>query len=75
MGIKLAPDNFECQGESMKYSANDRIEELYKDCDGWWAVLRFPWAVDDCAGCREDTKRKLLYRIKTEAVKNPKAHE
>ncbi len=47
------------------------IHEIWKDSDGWWAILKQGWTVDGCAGLREDSKRKLMQRIKTEARQSP----
>ena len=44
--------------------------EIYKDDDGWWAILPAGWTVDGCYGAREDTKRRLLERLK-DAVQSP----
>jgi hypothetical protein len=40
------------------------IEKIWKDDDGWWAILASGWKVDGCTGVREDTKKLLMERIK-----------
>lgn len=46
------------------------ISEIWKDSDGWWALLKDGWEIDGCVGVREDTKKALLDRIKKEAKKS-----
>jgi len=48
----------------------NRIQQIWKDDDGWWAILHDGWTVDGCAGLREDTKKALMDRIKTEATQS-----
>jgi len=43
------------------------ISELWKEDDGWFAILKQGWIVDGAIGVREDTKAKLLARIKQSA--------
>lgn len=40
------------------------IKEIWRDNDGWWAILIPGWTVDNCSGVREDTKQKLYKRIR-----------
>lgn len=42
-----------------------RMQEIYKDSDGWWVILADGWTIGDSVGCREDTKAALLKRIKS----------
>lgn len=45
-------------------STKPQIDQIYRDDDGWWVILKGGWTIDDCIGAREDTKAKLLSRIK-----------
>lgn len=40
------------------------IKEIFKDDDGWWLVLKNGWSIDDSITCREDTRKKLMARLK-----------
>lgn len=40
------------------------IDQIWKDDDGWWAILKPGWTVDGATGVREDTKKLLMQRIK-----------
>lgn len=48
-------------------SSKNIISQIWHDEDGWWAILKDGWQIDDCSGVREDTKKKLMERIKLEA--------
>lgn len=45
----------------------ERVEEMWKDSDSWWVILKQGWVIDHAVGCREDTKSALMARIKSEA--------
>ncbi len=45
-------------------SHKDKIEEIWKEDDGWWIFLIQGWTVDDSRQLREDTKKQLFERLK-----------
>lgn len=49
------------------------IEQIWKDSDGWWAILKQGWTIDGATGVREDTKKALLSRVKNEACYAPES--
>lgn len=47
--------------------AHERIEELYRDDDGYWVLLKPEWKIDGSGNWREGSKRRLLEVVRKEA--------
>jgi len=54
-----------------KIQQHDAVEELYRDCDGWWAVLKDGYNYFGCCAIRQDTLTSLYGSLSQIKIGNP----
>jgi hypothetical protein len=54
-----------------KITNHEAVEELYKDLDGWWIVLKDGYNYEGCVSIHEPTLTRLADKLSCIKIGNP----